>query len=151
MISLDTNIFVYAVDPNAGRKHELGRRLINEAAALQAVVALQVVGEFLAVMRRRATKSNDDFSDALWVADWMRTTFEIVALEKEAFASGVGAITEHNFPVWDAMLWATLDRAGCHMLLTEDFQDGRTLGGVTFLNPFNPANDIAIARALRPR
>jgi predicted nucleic acid-binding protein len=151
VISLDTNIFVYAVDPQAGRNRDIGRRLINEAAALKAVLAVQVIGEFLAVMRRRATKTNDAFNDARWVADWMRSTFEIVALEKDAFASGARSVTDHNFPVWDAMLWATLDRAGCRTLLTEEFQDGRTLGGVTFLNPFNPANEAAIARAMRRR
>jgi predicted nucleic acid-binding protein len=44
------------------------------------------------------------------------------------------------------MLWATLDQAGCRTLLTEDFQDGRTLGGVTFLNPFELANsELAVA------
>ncbi|MEJ0071427.1 MAG: hypothetical protein WDO24_24820 [Pseudomonadota bacterium] len=26
-------------------------------------------------------------------------------------------------------------------LISEDFQDGRTLDGVRFVNPFNPTND----------
>lgn len=36
----------------------------------------------------------------------------------------------------DAVLWATARRVGCTTLLTEDLQDGRTLDGVTFRNPF---------------
>lgn len=34
------------------------------------------------------------------------------------------------------MLWATARRAGCRLLLSEDLQDGRFLGGVLFRNPF---------------
>jgi predicted nucleic acid-binding protein len=82
--------------------------------------------------------------------DYVRTFFEVVALNLDAFDSAVRIVIQHQIPVWDAMLWATLDQAGCRTLLTEDFQDGRTLGGVTFLNPFNPANDETIARLTRP-
>ena len=38
------------------------------------------------------------------------------------------------------MLWATAKRAGCRMLFSEDLQDGRRLGDVLFVNPFDPAN-----------
>jgi predicted nucleic acid-binding protein len=49
---------------------------------------------------------------------------------------------------WDALLWATADRIGVRHLLTEDFQDGRMLGGVTFVNPFNGANARLLAEIL---
>jgi predicted nucleic acid-binding protein len=146
VISLDTNILVYAVDPDAGQKHNRARAVVAEAANIRAVIALQVLGEFLAVMRRRAVV----FAAATEYVDWARETFGLIALNDRAFVSGVDAMVRHRIPVWDAMLWATLDQAGCRTLLTEDFQDGRTLGGVTFLNPFNPANDQTIARLTRP-
>lgn len=34
------------------------------------------------------------------------------------------------------MMWATAKRAGCRILVSKDGQDGRTLGGVTIVNPF---------------
>ena len=37
---------------------------------------------------------------------------------------------------WDALLLATLGRAGCSVLLSEDMADGTTLAGVTIRNPF---------------
>ena len=46
------------------------------------------------------------------------------------------------------MLWATARRAGCRLLLSEDFQDGRDLGGVLFANPFDPANRKLLDLAL---
>jgi predicted nucleic acid-binding protein len=49
---------------------------------------------------------------------------------------------------WDALLWATADRIGVRYLLTEDYQDGRTLGGVTFVDPFKDENEQFLAEIL---
>jgi predicted nucleic acid-binding protein len=46
------------------------------------------------------------------------------------------------------MLWATVQQAGCRVLLSEDFQDGRKLGKVKFLNPFEPGNQPLVERVL---
>jgi hypothetical protein len=42
------------------------------------------------------------------------------------------------------MLWASAKRAGVRYLVTEDFQDGFVLHGVTFINPFHRQNDQLI-------
>jgi predicted nucleic acid-binding protein len=60
-------------------------------------------------------------------------------------------VNRHGLAFWDAMLWATARDAGCQLILSEDFQDRRTLEGVTFLNPFTARNSDLIERALRPR
>jgi len=49
------------------------------------------------------------------------------------------------------MLWAFAQRAGVKYLLTDDFQDGFTLRGVTFVNPFNQKNDQLIEKLVLPR
>ena len=54
----------------------------------------------------------------------------------------------HRISFWDAMLWATARRAGCGAILTEDFQDGRLLGGVRFINPFVDENEARVAALL---
>ena len=53
-------------------------------------------------------------------------------------------------PFWDAMLWASAQRAGVRHLLTEDLQDGFALQGVKFVNPFERANDRLIDEILPP-
>ena len=58
------------------------------------------------------------------------------------------AVREHGLAFWDAMLWATVRRAGVSLLITEDFQDGRVLEGVCFVNPFITRNDALIDREL---
>jgi predicted nucleic acid-binding protein len=46
------------------------------------------------------------------------------------------------------MLWASAQRAGVRHMLTEDFQDGFVLQGVTFINPFIRENDQLIEKLL---
>jgi predicted nucleic acid-binding protein len=47
------------------------------------------------------------------------------------------------------MLWATVRRAGVQTLFSEDFQDGQTIEGVRFLNPFSPNNASRVEQTLR--
>ena len=44
---------------------------------------------------------------------------------------------------WDAQLWATARLNQVEVVLSEDFQDGRALDGVRFVNPFAPSFDLA--------
>jgi predicted nucleic acid-binding protein len=37
---------------------------------------------------------------------------------------------------WDGLILAAAEQAGCHWLLSEDFQSGRRYGTVTVINPF---------------
>jgi predicted nucleic acid-binding protein len=148
LISVDTNILLYSFDFDAPAKRTRAKELVNEIVARgDSPIALQVLAEFHAVSRRKRIA----IQDTLNFISYLRDFCEVVALNEQAFDAAVRALIEHQLPVWDAMLWATLDQAGCRTLLTEDFQDGRTLGGVTFLNPFNSENDAAIARLLQPR
>jgi predicted nucleic acid-binding protein len=56
------------------------------------------------------------------------------------------AVRTHRLAFWDAILWASVQRAGVQHLLTEDFQDGFNLAGVPL--PFNPANKELIDKLL---
>jgi predicted nucleic acid-binding protein len=56
--------------------------------------------------------------------------------------------SRHGLSFWDALLWATADRIGVKDLLTEDFRDGRTRGGMTFVDPFRGENERLLAKIL---
>jgi hypothetical protein len=58
------------------------------------------------------------------------------------------AVHAHRLPFWDAMLWASAQRAGVRHMLSEDFQDGFELQDVTFINPFNTENNQLIDKLL---
>ena len=58
------------------------------------------------------------------------------------------AVHAHRLPFWDAMLWASAQRAGVRHMLSEDFQDGFELQDVTFISPFNLENNQLIDKPL---
>lgn len=58
--------------------------------------------------------------------------------------------TDHQLPVWDALILAVAAENHCRMLLSEDFQAGFTWRGVTVVNPFVTPRDALLLRALEP-
>ncbi len=132
-VGLDTNVLVYAVDADAGEKHETARRLIESLYTSGSVIPLQALGEFYASVSRKRIASLETANEAvrLWI-----TTFEVVPGILDDLHDGAAAIGRYALSFWDAHLCATVRRAGCTVLLTEDMQDGAEIGGVRIMNPF---------------
>jgi predicted nucleic acid-binding protein len=95
------------------------------------------------------TKLSFDPRRARAEIDGFRFAFPVFAAAEDDLDCAMRVVEDHHLSFWDAMLWATARRAGCRLLLSEDFQDGRDLGGVLFFNPFEPANRKLIDLALR--
>lgn len=145
--SLDTNILIDAVDVDARARHTEAAALVGRAAHADVVLTLQTLGEFFHVVTRKGKLDTPRATRAVRI--WRRV-FPLHAAAGAALDGAIEAVHEHRLPFWDAMLWATVQQAGSELLLTEDFQDGRRLGSVTFVNPFDPANADLLERALRP-
>ncbi len=111
------------------------------------VLTLQCLAEFFRVM---TVKGRMPHSEARRFIDDWRSPFHVHAANVDALYNAMEAVASHRIPVFDALLWATARQAGCTTILTEDFQDGRSLGGVTFLNPFDPKNARRLDRVLPP-
>lgn len=48
-------------------------------------------------------------------------------------------VHDHKLSYWDAQIWATAKLNQIPTVLSEDFNDGRQIESVRFLNPFAPA------------
>lgn len=143
--SFDTNILVYAFDRDAGRRHEIAADLIGRAGGADCVLALQSLSEFFHVTVRKRLLA---VTDAIAIVNDLRGLCRVVAADEPALSEAMLAVRDHGMSFWDAMLWATLRRAGCTLLVTEDLQDGRVLGGVRFVSPFGEALPKALVDAL---
>jgi predicted nucleic acid-binding protein len=131
--TFDTNILFYALDPDAGEKHRIASSLIATADPAHALLVLQTLGELCnSVQRKNPSGADPAYSFIAGNA----VLFDVVHALPWDLTDAIAIHQDHNIPFWDAMLWATARRAGCTLLLSEDFQDGRVLGGVTFRNPF---------------
>jgi predicted nucleic acid-binding protein len=147
MIALDTNILLYVLDVGDARRQARAAEIVLRAAPAGGILAQQVLGEFVHASRRIRDIPRTSLAG---IVAGMRASFDVVAASPTDFDAGLGAHFEHGIPFWDALIWATVRSAGCRWLLTEDYQDGRSLGGVTFVNPFTPANDALVDRILPP-
>ncbi len=144
--SLDSNVLVYAVDRDANaNRRGLALALMARAAMSDCVLTLQSLAEFFAATTRKRLLRPEDAS--AFVGDWL-AVFPVVPNAAEDLVDAMEARERFPISFWEAMLWATVRRAGCSAILSEDFQDGRSLHGVQFLNPFLPENEEHIERLL---
>ena len=144
MISFDSNVLVYAADYTAGDRQERAADLVERAMRAQnCTQALQSLCEFFAVVTRKL--GVDRIAATELVATWS-DAMVVEAPTLQDLSDAMRAVREHGLPFWDAMLWATVRRAGVRLLITEDFQDGRILEGVRFANPFAAHNTALIDR-----
>ena len=60
----------------------------------------------------------------------------------------MAAVNEQKLSFRDAMLWAMARQAGCYVIVSEDMQHGRRLGGVEFVNPFASETTTTMATLL---
>ena len=145
--SLDANVLIYASgavadDPRHLRAQEV---LFRGFGSNSTLLTLQALAEFSNVAMRRYKLAGPQ-TRAL-IDSWRAALPAHPAAESD-LADALDAVSRHRLQFWDAMLWATARRMGVRYLLTEDMKDGRELGGVTFVNPFDPANDALIDRVL---
>ena len=146
MISFDTNVLVYATAALADDRVSRARDLLARAMrAANGVLLLQSLAEFSNVAIRKAGIPADDIAPILqaWCA-----VLQVQAADDGDLFTALEAVRAHRLAFWDAMLWASEQRAGVRHILTEDFQDGFVLQDVTFINPFIRQNDQLIEKLL---
>jgi predicted nucleic acid-binding protein len=131
--SLDANVLVYAADGRAGHRHARALHILVSAARRDCVLTLQALGEFFHAATRKQIVPRHDA--AAQVRDLL-AIFPTTAADVAAFRAALEEAERGTRSFWDGVLIATIARAGCHFLLSENMQDGTRLGGVTILNPF---------------
>jgi predicted nucleic acid-binding protein len=138
LLGIDANVLVYAADSSEGSKHVRCRQILaGVLAAERAFIPAQALAEFVWV---RTRKQRRPLPETLDFADAWRALSQVAGYDDRDVAAAAATAHRHAIVFWDALIWAVCDRVGVKQLVTEDFQDGRRLGGVTFLSPFNPAN-----------
>ena len=139
MVCFDTNVLIYATASISDVKVIRARDLVARAMrAESSVLLLQTLAEFSNVAMRKARIPVKDIRRTI---DAWRAVLPVQAADEGDLLAALEAVRAHRLAFWDAMLWASARRAGVRHLLTEDFQDGFGLQGVTFINPFKPEND----------
>jgi predicted nucleic acid-binding protein len=125
---LDTNILVYA--QQTGTKATISRDLINQGGTVSA----QVLNELANVLRK---KQGISWHDIELVFDDIDNALDPACpLTAKISRAALALARDDGFAFDDALIVAAAIEAGCDTLYSEDMQHGRSVGGLTIVNPF---------------
>ena len=140
--ALDSNILVYAALEPGSEKGLRAAETIQRATG-RGIIAVQALLEFVAVVRRRAPHLK---AKAIAQADAWSAVFEIAPTSNLVAATAMTLVRDHQFQVWDAVIWAASRAAGATLFLSEDLQDGLALNGMRVIDPFKLSEADLVAR-----
>lgn len=133
---LDTNIFVYSVDPDNPVKQRRALELIRTALRTRkGIVSYQVVQEFFNVVIPR-------FAQPMTLADaeqYLAMTFRpLLAVHSSYLLYGQALQLGRQYSVswYDSLIVAAAFEGRCGILYSEDFQHGQKFGDLVVRNPF---------------
>lgn len=144
--ALDTNVLVYAFLNDDRRRHSIAAPILMSAAIGDAVLPVQVLAEFLNVVRR---KHPHHFEAATTQAQRWQLNLKMLPTTDAHVIEGAKLAARHKFQLWDAVIWQVSRSANASLFLSEDLQDGLVLDGMKVIDPFNP-NNATTLEALRP-
>jgi predicted nucleic acid-binding protein len=132
---VDTNVLVYAYDTSAGRKRQEAQKIV---AGLWdtglGVVSTQVLQEFFVTVTRKLPKTMDLGAARDVVSDLLR--WDLVVVEGSMILEAIDLQGDHGYSFWDSLIVAAAAKAGCTVLLSEDFASGQNIKGIAIQNPF---------------
>lgn len=136
---VDTNVLVYRFDPRFPDKQRIARDLLRDGIQSDdLVLAHQTIVEFIAAVTRPLGDDGSllDWPDATREAEELLLQFDVLYPSQQTVRLALLGRATYQLSWFDAHMWAYAEHHGLQRLLSEDFQDGRTYGAVTVVNPF---------------
>lgn len=131
---LDTNVLLYSIS-NAAEETKKRERALDLLDRDDCVLSVQVLQEFY-VQATRASRPDPLAHEiaAGLVRTWLR--FRIQENTVAILNAALEIKARHQFSFWDSAIVAAARAAGSLQLFSEDLSHGRTIDGVTIINPF---------------
>jgi predicted nucleic acid-binding protein len=132
-IFIDSNVWVYLFSQEDDRKSGSAETFIAaNAESSRFVVSYQVINEVCAVLKKKGYTEPEirrvakDMMGICAIGDY---SGDIILLASELRE-------KHSFSFWDSQIIACALASGCSLLVSEDMQDGRKIGGMAVKNIF---------------
>lgn len=139
---LDANILIYAADEHEPDRMEQANELLRYLVqSRRAVVSAQVLAEFANVSLRRVRGSSSP-DDVYRQIEVYARTVAVLPITQAIVLEAVRGVRDFELAYYDAQIWAAARLNQVPFVLSEDFNPGASLDGVTFLNPFAPEFDV---------
>ena len=105
------------------------------SATESALLPAQVLSEFSSVSLSKIDPPLSP-SEATEVVGTLRAAFDVIPLTPAVVLEALRGVEAHTLSFYDAQIWAASRLAQAEYLLTEDFNHGQQIDGVTIVNPF---------------
>jgi predicted nucleic acid-binding protein len=140
---IDTNVLVYAVDERDPRKMATARVAV-EALETQrrGVVTTQILGEFFNVVRCRFSRTLS-LDVAFAGLERYAATMRVLDMRVPVVFEAARGVRRYGLSYYDAQIWASARVEGIELVLSEDFENGREIEGVRFVDPFAEGFSLA--------
>ena len=128
-IFFDTNTLLYLLSSDNNKADWISQNLQRSN-----VISVQVLNEFTSASLRKIKISNTELDEFL---DLFKSTFNVRALDKETFDTGLMVSRRYGYQHYDAMIIASALQAGCERLYSEDMQHRQIIDKrLQIVNPF---------------
>lgn len=130
---IDTNILVYAHDLDAGKKHDIAKKLLAGFwnSKPWPWISVQVLQELLVTLRRKGVASSDITET---ISDYMR--WRVVENNMQLLKAGMVEMDRWQLSLWDSLIMAAARSVGVKVIYSEDMSDEQDYGGIRIVNPF---------------
>jgi predicted nucleic acid-binding protein len=133
---IDTNIIIYAYDVTAGNKHSVASGILADLwNSGLGVISTQVLQEFFVNVVQKIPKPITKQQAREIVKDFLK--WHVVVNTGDSIVEAIDISLKYGYSFWDSMIIEAAITGGAAILISEDFQEGRIISGVTIRNPFN--------------
>jgi predicted nucleic acid-binding protein len=132
LLFLDTNVLVYLFDLGEPSKKAIAEALFRKRSRI--TFSTQVLQEFYVVVTRKLGRPMDP-EDALAAVQRFQS-YPVATVSGAVIIKGIRRSIDSNLSFWDALIVETALEEGADVLVTEDLQDGWTIGAMRVWNPF---------------
>ena len=141
-VLVDTNVMVYFYDNNTPKKQKRAELVLNRLReAGLGRLSTQNLAEFVNAAMRKLDPPMTAVR-AFNQAALFAATCPIFNLTPQIVLEAARGVRDHKLAYYDAQIWAAARLNQIPVVFSEDFQDGQTLEGVRFANPFLPTFDL---------
>jgi len=141
-ILIDTNLLVYLYDQNQLGKQAQSHRVLEQLELTRSGrLSVQALAEFFSVATRKLSPSLTP-AEALEQINLFIRLWPVFDLTPMIVMEAGRGVRDHKLSYFDAQVWATARLNQVPVIFSEDFDSGRVLEGVRFINPFAPDFDL---------
>jgi predicted nucleic acid-binding protein len=141
-ILIDTNVLVYFYDPNTPDKQMQAEIVLNHLQKSGAgCLSVQNLAEFVSVVIRKLDPPLTS-EEVVEQVTLLAEAWPVFHLTPMIILEAARGVRDHGLAYYDAQVWASARLNQVPTVFSEDFQDGLTLEGIRFINPFRDSFSI---------